>query len=335
MLRLPSSAMLHLRCISEKFPTYTDNHLLPVILAHLQSSDPVEFKYLSVTLDCRNRSFEVTASTSGHISGFSKSQDFESHMGDHNELVLSLDGLLKIGYWADIIEQVCNKLPILNLEFLSIFAPDVVDPLNLVELFKRCTKVTTMQAIGRGTSGLVRALAIRKVAPTLTLDAPPTFAPEVAPKVTKPRHKNSRGKNGWKQRKKRREARARERTLEQLARLARSSAAQVSSNSPLPIERIFPELAFLSLRRIGFAEIERPTGIVFDVVERALRQRMVTYKAPLTMLCIDDCGLSTKRARALQKLVQKFHWDEEERFFDEIDDSDDYYSEFDDYSSGT
>ena len=339
MLRLPSSAMLHLRCISENTSTYTDYHLLPVILAHLQSSDPIEFKYLSVTLDYRNLFLEVTASTSGPISGFSKSQDFESPMDDHNDLVLSFDGLLEIGDWADIIEQVCNKLPISNLEFLSISAPDVVEPLNLVELFKRCTKVTTMQAIGRGTSSLVRALAVPKVAPTLTLDAPPTFAPEVAPKVKNTRHKDSRGKNGWKQRKKRREAR--QRAFEQSAR---SGAAQVSSNSPLsfepftfplPIERIFPELAFLSLRRIGFAEIERPTGIVFDMVERALRQRMVTYKAPLKLLCIDDCAISTKRVRALQELVHEFHWDEEERFLDEIDDSDDYYLEFDDYSSGT
>jgi hypothetical protein len=233
-------------------------------------------------------------------------------MGDHNELVLSFDGLPEIGDWTDIIEQVCNRLPISKVEFLSISAPDVVDPLNLVELFKRCTKVTTMQAIGRGTSGLVRALAAPKVAPRYT--------PEVAPRVTNTRYKKLRGRKGPKGKKNRRDNRD-----STPAQPARSSAAQV---------RIFPKLAFLSLKRIGFAEIERPTGIVFDLVERALRQRMVTYKAPLKMLCIDDCAISTKRARALQMLVQKFHWDEEERFLDEIDDSDDCYSEFDDYSSG-
>ena len=327
MLRLPPSAMLHLRRISDNTPSHTDylGHLLPVVLAHLRSPD-IEFKSLGVTLNYKNHCLEVMASTSLPISGFSM---FESHMDDHNELVLSFDGLLEIGDWTDIIEQVSNSLPISNLEFLSISAPDVIDPINLVELFKHCTKVTTMQAIGRETSGLVRALAAPKVA--IEVD------PWIPPKVTNTRYKKSRGRKGPKGKKNRRDnrdsapAQLTSFTVAQPAsftevRPARSSAVQ---------ERIFPKLAFLSLRRQGFADIECPTGIVFDMVERALRQRMVTYKAPVKMLCIDDCAISTKRARALQHLVQEFHWDEEERFLDEIDDSDDYYSEFDDYSSGT
>jgi hypothetical protein len=328
MLRLPFSAMLHLRCISENTPTYTDYHLLPVILAHLQGPDPIEFKSLRVTLNYRNRSLEVTASTSLPISRFNKSQDFESHMDGHNELVLSFGGLLEIGDWTDIIEQVCNRLPISNLEFLSISAPDVIDPVNLVELFKRCTKVTTMQAIGRGTSGLVRSLAAPKVAPKVA----PMVAPEVAPKVRNNRYAYRPPLPNRKYRKKKgrdnRDSTPAQPASSSItaAQPARSSAAQV---------RIFPELAFLSLKGLGFAEIECPTGIVFDMVERALRQRMVTYKAPVKMLCIDDCAISTKRARALQQLVQEFHWDEEKCFLDETDDSDDYYSEFDDYSSGT
>ena len=48
------------------------------------------------------------------------------------------------------------------------------------------------------------------------------------------------------------------------------------------------------------------------------------YKAPMKILCIDDCAVSAKREKALQKRVLEFHWDKEECFFDEIDDFDDY-----------
>jgi hypothetical protein len=35
------------------------------------------------------------------------------------------------------------------------------------------------------------------------------------------------------------------------------------------------------------------------------------------MLHIDNCAISARRAKALQNLVQKFHWDGEEGFLDE------------------
>ena len=323
--------MLHLRCISKNTATYTDYHLLPVIFAHLHGPDPIEYKSLNVTLNHRNRSLEVAASTSLPISRFNKSQDFESHMDGHNELVLSFGGLPEIGNWTNIIEQVCNRIPISDLEFLSISAPDVIDLVNFVELFKRCTKVTMMQAIGRGTSGLVRSLAAPKVATKVAQKVAPNIAPEVAPKVRNNRYAYRPPLPNRKYRKKKGRDN-RDSTPAQPASSS-STAAQPARSSAAQV-RIFPELAFISLKGLGFAEIECPTGIVFDMVERALRQRMVTYKAPVKMLCIDNCAISTKRARALQQLVQEFHWDKEERFLDEIDDSDDYYSEFDDYSSG-
>ena len=49
-------------------------------------------------------------------------------------------------------------LPISDLEFLSISAFSRVDSVNWVELFKRCMKLTTIRAGGRGASSLVRAL---------------------------------------------------------------------------------------------------------------------------------------------------------------------------------
>jgi hypothetical protein len=50
-------------------------------------------------------------------------------------------------------------LSIYNLEFLSISAPDVGQSVNWYELFRHCKKVTTIQARGRGTNGLIRSLA--------------------------------------------------------------------------------------------------------------------------------------------------------------------------------
>lgn len=274
MLKIPSSTTLQLYCTSENDLTYNDHFLLPVVSAHLQSSadaPPIEFKNLAVNLSCTGRLLEVTASTSLPIP---QSQDLEKAV-DEEEFVLSFDGLPVHGHGMDLIERVCEILPISNLEFLSISAPVRVDPLNWVELFRRCTKITTMQTIGRGTSGLVRAL-------------------------TSPKVKNTRRDWKWK----RMRCDNRGRTLAQPA----------ASHTPAPI---FPKLTFLSLKRLDFAENEQPSGILFDIVQKGLRQRSVGHRSPLRMLCIDDCTISAKRANALQRLVQKFHWDEKRHFLEE------------------
>jgi hypothetical protein len=188
---------------------------------------------------------------------------------DDDEFVLSFDGLPRFGNWTDLLEGVWKMLPISNLEFLSVSDFDILDSVNWVELLKRCTKVTTMQAIGRGTSGLVQAL-------------------------TTP------------------------------AQLARSTA--LHADAP-----IFPKLAFLSLKRLNFAEGQPPSNTLFSVVEEGLRQRKVAYKAPLKILRIDNCAISSKRTRALQKLVKKFHWDGKEGFLDVFE----YFYDYDSHSDET
>jgi hypothetical protein len=209
-----------------------------------------------------DRSFDVTASTS-LPPGFDQPGD---------DFVLSFDRLPEFGDWAGLFEQVCKILPISNVESLSISAPDIIDPVNWVELFKRCTKVTTMQATGHGTSSLVRALTTPKV-PSM--------------------------RRGWKGKKMRRDNRD-----STPAQPARSTA----SRSHVPI---FPKLMLLSLKRLNFAENKHPSGILFDVVQTAIRQRKAAYRAALKVLCIDDCAISTRRAKALQNLVRDFHWDGE------------------------
>jgi hypothetical protein len=285
MLKLPSSTKLHFHCIYENTPTHNDYLLLPVISAHFQSPSPVEFQNLNVTLSNKGRSLIMTALTSLPTSQIHESEEFESDEDDLEDFLLSFDGLPELGHWTDLVERVCKILPISNLESLSVSAPDVVDSVKWVDLFKRCTKVTTLQATGHGTSSLVRALT-----------------------------------SNMKLGKKRRRERQRNRDSTQ-AQPARSTVADV--HAPM-----FAKLTCLSLKELDFDENEHPSGILFNVVDKGLRQRKVEYRAPLKMLSVDSCAISSRRAKALEKLVQRFHWDGKESTFDELEDSDDSDSDF-------
>jgi hypothetical protein len=56
------------------------------------------------------------------------------------------------------LEQMCNTLPIAGVEFLSILAPDMARPVKWGELFRRCEKITTIEAHGQGTTTLLESL---------------------------------------------------------------------------------------------------------------------------------------------------------------------------------
>ena len=164
MLKLPSSTTLDLECISGNTDNDSEGLLLPVISAQFPS---VEFKSLAITMrGVMTSSLNITASTFPSALGNPQSQSFEGDKVGNPELVLSFESL-SIGYSTDLLKQACKLLPISNLEFISISATNIID-INWVELFSCCTNVTTMQAIGRGTSGLVRALAV----PTVTNAGP-------------------------------------------------------------------------------------------------------------------------------------------------------------------
>ena len=273
MLKLPSLITLQLQCISENNSTHNDHLLLPVVSAHFQSHAPVEFKSLSITLG-PGHLLEVTGSTVLPTSRVRQPQD--------HDFLLDFSGVSKHDDWTDLIQRVCNMLPISNLEFFSISAPGIADPVNWVELFKHCTRITAMQTIGRGTSGLVRALA--------------------TPKVTDKRR-------GWKGKKRRSDNRD--------GIPAQPARCTVSR----PHAPIFPKLTFLSLKKFDFADNSPPSGILFNVVQNGIRQRKETCRAPLKMLRIDDCAISANRAMALKRHVQKFHWDGKETILDEFENS--------------
>ena len=281
MLKLPSSTILQLYCDSENTTTYNDRLLLPILSAHFQGTTPIEFKSLRITPSCVGSWLDVTALASLPTSRVRPSPDLEYDKSDDDDkFVLYLDGLPEDGCFTDFIEGLCEVLPISNLESLHISAPDIVDSVNWVELFKRCTKVTRLQVIGRGASSLVRALA--------------------TPKVTNTRRTGK---------------------VEAVRCDSRHSTLAHPARSTTSLSRgpIFPKLKSLSLKRLDFAEVES-SSILFDVIEKGLRQRMVTYG--LKTLCIDNSAISANRAKALKKLVQRFYWDEKERFTDRFDSED-------------
>ena len=165
----------------------------------------------------------------------------------------------------------------LSISNLEFLSICASDSLNWIDFFKRCTNLTTLQVIGHGTSSLVRALTTSNVTNT---------------------------RRSWNR--KRRESRDSRDVM---------PVQPVRSTAGPSHGLIFPKLEFLSLNGLDFAEKEHPSGILFDVVEKGLQQRKAPRKAPL-MLRIDNCAISARRAKALQMLVEEFHWDGNEGFDD-------------------
>jgi hypothetical protein len=87
---------------------------------------------------------------------------------------------------------------------------------------------------------------------------------------------------------------------------------------------IFPKLKFLGLTELNFSEGKNPSGILFDVFERGLQQRIAASGAPSKLLRISCCNISTEHANGLQKLAQEIHWDEDEDLIDGSEDFDHY-----------
>ena len=266
MLKSPSSTTIHLDCISETTHNDSEGLLLRVISAHFQSSAPVRFKSLTVRYDTTS-SLYITASTIPFTLRNRRPQNFEVEIVRYPELVLSLNGLSTPGHLSDLLKQTCKMLPISNLESISMSADNIID-INWVELFSCCTNVTTMQAIGPGTSSFVRALTA-----SMVTDA------ESGKDGRKQTH-DSRGSN----------------QVQQASSVAQAHAA------------IFPKLKFLGLTNLDFSENKLRLCIPFDVFERGLQQRMVESGAPLKFLRISHCDIGPENVNDLQKLVQELHW---------------------------
>jgi F-box-like len=284
MLKLRFSTTLHLNCTSKITSINNDSEgaLITAISEQFQSPAPIEFKSLTVTIRrYMPNSLNITASTFPSTLRNRQTQSFEGDIVGNAELVLSFNRLSKPGHSTDLLKQACKMLPISNLEFISMSASSTID-INWVELFSCCANVTTMQAIGYGTSSLVRALT----APTVT--------------------NAGSSKEGSKGKYDKRE----------------SALVQPASTVVHAHTAIFPKLKFLGLTELYFFESKHASGIPFDVFERGLQQRMAASGAPLELLRIRYCDISAEHANDLEKLVRDVHWNEDEDLIDGSEDFD-------------
>jgi hypothetical protein len=274
VLKLPPSTRLRMRCTSENTAPHHVHHLLPLVSAHFHNPASVEMKSLEVILNRAKRLMSFTAYTYLPRSTYPPLGG-----GVHGNAALALSFDAEVDNGVDILGRVCSMLPISKIEYLSISAPDTVRSANWSELFQRCAKLTTIEAFGRGTSGLLKDLT------------PP-----------KPKQATSGGK-------------VRKRKLDNRGVPAPAPSDNVATaEMPMPI---FPRLASLFSTMLDFGEPAQPSGTLYGVLSTTLRRRKAC-KVPLKTLNIDHCIITTNLANALGKLVPEFLWNDERASFDEF-----------------
>jgi F-box-like len=153
MLKLPSSTKLLLRCAKDT-ATSNDCAIIPLVSAHFNNSKLVTFKSFRLTLDPKEQSICLLASSS--LPNSTHPHTFGGCLESDAELYLHLS------MEANNLERMCDILPIAEVEFLSILAPDMVQPVKWGELFRRCEKITTIEADGCGTTTLLETLTPSK-----------------------------------------------------------------------------------------------------------------------------------------------------------------------------
>jgi len=102
-----------------------------------------------------------------------------------------------------------------------------------------------------------------------------------------------------------------------------------SNHKPIPVRvPIFPKLASLLLESLDFAGGVPGLGVLYDLILSAVQQRKAN-EMPLTTLCIDHAVIEEKQAKALEKVVCDFRWDQDEVYYDD-EEGDSKDSEFSD-----
>jgi len=270
-LKLPSSAVLHLRCIPENRFTQDDHQILPLISAHFHNPTPVEFKSFRLTHDYSGRHIDVAASITPPKLTTYHSRIFEDDVDSEAELTLSFDGLCTFSSstQGDTLRQLCSMLSISNLEFLSVSVPDADESINWYELFQDCKRVITIQARGDGTNGLIGSLA----------------SPESTNPTSRSKRKGRRRDN----------------------RPTQTQATNDVAGTHAPATP-FPELTTLLLENLNFGADLLHGGVLYDVLADTLRRRKENYM-PLKTLRVDRCAVSTQRMSCMKRHVRELRWD--------------------------
>ena len=229
-LQIPPSTKLNFHCISQSAFGNESSLVLPLVMSHFNRSALITFRSFKVVLE---RKLDIIASTSVPVSALSPSAVFEGGPEGNPELTLSFVTHSEFSHLVTILERACTILPITDLEFLSISAPDSLHSLNWGELFQKCAKVTTIEASGHGTSTLLR-----------------TITP---PKVTSKQPNNSKGKKKNKTKK--------------------DLPSQAAGSAPVTCAPNFPKLTSLLVKKFDFSELVPHSGSVYDVLVTAIKRR--------------------------------------------------------------
>ena len=152
------------------------------------------------------------------------------------------------------------------------------------EIFQRCTEVTTVQFSGCGVIGLLQALTPPKQADATT-----------------------RGKGGKRKR------------GDKGAGARAQAPNDIDNDGPAPVHvPIFPKLTSLRLKVLDFSDAVPGSGVLYDLVKGAVKRREAN-NTPLTMLYIDNCVIWKAQAKALEKFVRDFRWDEHEGYDEDVE----------------
>ena len=162
-LNLPSSTKLNLHCIVGDPFGNEGSLLIPLVFSHFNHPTLVTFRSFKIALNHLDRSLEINASTTAPLSATSPSDVFDNGPdGSLTELSLSFISHSEFRQLENILERACSVLPIAELKFLSVAVPDLPHSLNWEELLRRCGKVATIEACGRGTTSLLQAITPSK-----------------------------------------------------------------------------------------------------------------------------------------------------------------------------
>lgn len=158
-LNMPSSTKLNLHCVVENCFGNQGCLLIPLVFSHFNRSPLVTFRSFRAAINHLERSLEIVASTATPVSTISPSAIFDSDPeGDPPELSLLFVAHSEFGQFENILERACGMLPIAEVEYLSVSAPDSFHSLNWGDLFRKCAKVSTIEASGHGTTTLLQTI---------------------------------------------------------------------------------------------------------------------------------------------------------------------------------
>ncbi|KAI0296967.1 hypothetical protein B0F90DRAFT_1819623 [Multifurca ochricompacta] len=233
---------LHLHCSTEDSAGHHQHqirHILPLISAHFNNRGSFSFRSFRASLNYFERVLDMTASSASPPSTIYPSRVFEGDLANEAEFTLSFDTQPDLDPLVDVLRRACATLPIKELEFLSISAPEVVHSLDWDDLFRRCVKITTIQLSGHGTSAFLRTIT----------------PPKIVPKRGKGNNNNNNNNNATPSGSKGKKRQGN-----------RDSGPSQAVDKSHAHTLVFPKLTSLLLRKLNFSGNVPNAGAVYDVL---------------------------------------------------------------------